>query len=131
MKVFLAMAIGLGGVVTPAEAANAWSDGTVGAAIVLHSVPEDADFDNDGDVDGIDFLAWQRGLRTSGANNSHGDADGDGDVDHPDLVIWKSQFGKPLAAPVAEPTSVGLAGAAMLLVAVGRRLVRRQGVFGG
>ncbi len=50
-----------------------------------------ADFDNDGDVDGEDFLSWQRGLLT--ANPTLGDADGDGDVDGDDLNIWVQQYG--------------------------------------
>ena len=40
----------------------------------------------DGDVDGTDFLAWQRGLgKTVGAKLAEGDADRDGDVDAADL----------------------------------------------
>ena len=49
-----------------------------------------ADFDEDGDVDGTDFLAWQRGYGTLiNAPRSAGDADGDGDVDQDDLEIYR------------------------------------------
>ena len=38
-----------------------------------------ADFDGDNDVDGTDFLIWQRGLGLNGQqNNAQGDANGDG-----------------------------------------------------
>jgi hypothetical protein len=68
---------------------------------VLHSeieqpqLPEQlADFDQDDDSDGADFLAWQRHFGAeSGAAKSDGDADGDQDVDGDDLVIWKALFG--------------------------------------
>jgi hypothetical protein len=54
-----------------------------------------ADFDVDLDVDGFDFLAWQRGFGLTGAaaTSASGNADGDLDVDGDDLAIWESQFG--------------------------------------
>jgi hypothetical protein len=42
---------------------------------------EDADFDADGDVDGADFLTWQRGVGVGGVTHSMGDANGDAVVD--------------------------------------------------
>jgi hypothetical protein len=53
--------------------------------------PVDADFDNDGDVDGRDFLIWQRGFGT-GTTNATGDANGSGSVDGADLAAWQSQY---------------------------------------
>lgn len=77
-----------------------------------------ADFDGDGDVDGADFLAWQRGVgRTTDATLGDGDADHDGDVDAADLAAWSAHFGDgggALAAAVPEPDAVVLA-----LLAVG------------
>ena len=52
---------------------------------------DDADFDQDGDIDGADFLAWQRGFG-NGTTFAEGDANGDGAVDAEDLSIWHSQF---------------------------------------
>lgn len=71
-------------------------------------VPENADFDGNGRVDGLDFLALQAGLGiASGATLSQGDANGDGAVDHADLAIWESQYGNVSGiAAVPEPTSV-------------------------
>jgi hypothetical protein len=57
------------------------------------SEPDSADFDGDGDVDGRDFLAWQRGYGTSSAAKTDGDADNDGSVNGVDLGIWQEQYG--------------------------------------
>jgi hypothetical protein len=81
---------------------------------------EDADFDNDGDVDGQDFLVWQRGIGAAGTNMT-GDADADNDVDGDDLAIWRGQFGNPAVAAIPEPATMLLAAAAMGLAAFGRR----------
>ena len=66
-------------------------------AFELQNVPStnSADFDTDGDIDGADFLAWQRGFGTPNANKPDGDADNDNDVDADDLVVWSNQFGQP------------------------------------
>jgi hypothetical protein len=66
-----------------------------------------ADFDRDGDVDGRDFLIWQRGFGLIGqTTRSTGDATGEGTVNAADLVKWSQQYGSPTVAIVA-PT-VGL-----------------------
>ncbi len=53
----------------------------------------DADFNEDGTVDGDDFLLWQAGFGTSsGATHANGDADCDEDVDGNDFLIWQTQF---------------------------------------
>jgi len=65
------------------------------------------DFDNDGDTDGRDFLAWQRGVgTTSGATRAQGDSNGDGDVDAGDLATWKAQFGTAVAAAEGVPEPI-------------------------
>ena len=79
----------------------------------------DADFDSDGDIDGEDFLIWQRGLGATGqTSNANGDADGNGTVEGSDLEFWKDQFGgaSSIVGAVPEPTSLSLlaAGAAGL-----------------
>jgi len=60
-------------------------------------VSNSADFDGDGDVDGRDFLTWQRGfgLQSPNGTKADGDADSDADVDGNDLGVWQAQFGTP------------------------------------
>lgn len=79
------------------------------------AVSESADFDEDNDVDGGDFLAWQAGvgIDDGSALLSEGDANNDGDVDEVDLSIWRGQFGLGALATaslhqVPEPTSLVL-----------------------
>ncbi len=79
-----------------------------------------ADFDQDGDVDGTDFLAWQKGFGTqSGATLDIGDGNGDGKVDAEDLTLWTNAFGSTPAAAsatqVPEPTTGILAIVALIL----------------
>ena len=78
------------------------------------------DFDSDSDVDGQDYLLWQRGFgMTSGATSSDGDADLDGDVDHIDLALWRVNYGTSLVSvgsAVPEPGSVWLALCTIVLV---------------
>src|SRR5690606_4135197 len=69
----------------------------------------DADSNGDGQVDGGDFLEWQRGFGQNDATSvSVGDFNFDGTVDGLDLNVWESQFGTNLseiaaAAVVPEP----------------------------
>lgn len=78
---------------------------------IIEPPADDADFDNDGDVDGRDFLIWQRGYDTPDALNQDGDADFDTDVDGDDLAIWQGQYGEPVppltagVAAVPEPST--------------------------
>ena len=78
------------------------------------SATEDADFDGDGDVDGADFLTWQRGFGV-GTDLSTGDANDDNVVDGDDLAIWKDQFG-PAASLAAVSQIPEPAGAALLVI---------------
>jgi endonuclease/exonuclease/phosphatase family metal-dependent hydrolase len=71
-----------------------------------------ADFDASGDVDGGDFLTWQRGFG-SGTTPGQGDANGDSAVNGADLTVWKSQFSVitalgPPAIVIPEPASTNL-----------------------
>jgi len=82
--------------------------------------PLDGDFDGDGDVDGSDFLALQRGFGESmGATLSQGDADHDGNVNSTDLSLWASNFGTVNSAlssavsTVPEPTTFSIVLAAI------------------
>jgi hypothetical protein len=64
-----------------------------------------ADFDQDFDVDGNDFLIWQRGNGLPGGV-AEGDANGDGAVNGMDLEIWKGRFGSTGDAATAATASV-------------------------
>jgi hypothetical protein len=56
----------------------------------------DADFDDDSDVDGNDFLNWQRNVGLTGtATNATGDADANTNTNAADLNYWKVQQGAP------------------------------------
>ena len=75
-------------------------------------VPEPTgDFDNNGIVDGLDFLKWQRGMSPNPFSQS-------------DLALWESQYGGPppvgAVASVPEPTTSTTALAALCLL-MGRR----------
>jgi hypothetical protein len=54
------------------------------------------DANQDGNVDGRDFLAWQRGYDAAGV--SVGDMTGDLIVDEFDLWLWRNNYGAQLAA---------------------------------
>jgi hypothetical protein len=103
--------------------------------IAAEAPVEDADFDNDGDVDGEDFLTWQRGITPTGntsATNDTGDADDDGDVDANDLEIWRTEFGTPQISAVPEPASGGITALALLgLTAFARRRETIAGSYAG
>ncbi len=66
-----------------------------------------ADFDSDSDIDGFDFLSWQRGfgIQAPNAVKADGDADNDTDVDATDLSVWEAQFGGPAPAVAAPATA--------------------------
>jgi beta-glucanase (GH16 family) len=78
------------------------------------NVPDAADANGDGKVDGADFLTWQR---KSGMVDPAGPADGDfnfdGAVNQKDYDVWKQQSGgtapvKPASAAVPEPSAAVL-----------------------
>ena len=90
----------------------------------------DADFNQDGSVDGDDLVRWQQQWGPlQGA-----DADGDGDSDGADFLAWQRQLGGGLIAAtagavVAEPTALigGCIGAIGAILVNRRRFSRRQG----
>jgi hypothetical protein len=105
--------------------------GEILRATFLGTSTNDADFDNDGDVDGADFLTWQRGLGLSGAaaTNAAGNANGDTVINGADLTVWKSEFGPPAVAAagaVPEPSA-----AALLLIAAAGFAARRTATRSG
>ena len=59
------------------------------------------DYDRDHDVDGSDFLAWQRGFgSTASPVGSGADGDLNGMVDSGDLSVWESHYGETIPAPL-------------------------------
>jgi hypothetical protein len=98
----------------------------------LTAVPpvfDPADFDSSGDVDGRDFLIWQRNSgTTTGADRATGDANDDDAVNDVDFGMWKTSYGvpsTPVAGQVPEPSTLVLALA--LPVAVRAASGRRRG----
>jgi hypothetical protein len=67
------------------------------------------DYDYDRDVDGADFLLWQRDFGST--TNLAADGNGDLVVDGLDLDVWKASFGASATAAIAavpEPSSLVL-----------------------
>jgi fibronectin-binding autotransporter adhesin len=95
--------------------------------LTVTAVPSSADFNDDGQVDGNDFLAWQRGLGSSGRGlHASGDADFDGVIDAADLEVLRNQFG-PVSETTAAVAAVPEPAAAALLLAALAQLALRRG----
>lgn len=62
------------------------------------------DFDGDDDVDGLDFLEWQR--HVGGSVTPQQDANGDGLADGKDLAIWQATYGDSWGAPLTASVTV-------------------------
>ncbi len=71
------------------------------ASLQLVGVGPAGDFDNDGDVDGADFLVWQRGLGTIFTAT--------------DLNDWKANYGTGASSALASATSVPEPTSALLI----------------
>ncbi|MEM9659848.1 MAG: hypothetical protein AAF961_15910, partial [Planctomycetota bacterium] len=85
-------------------AATSWLAAYPTPGVFEVSSARQGDADRDGDADGSDFLAWQRGFgKASGAALSDGDFSSDGQVGALDLSIWEVVFGQwePHLAPTA------------------------------
>lgn len=101
-----------------------YSFGLVDNLRVLEAAPTtDADFDNDSDVDGADFLTWQQGLGV-GTTNAQGDANASNTVDAADLVAWSAAFGPPAlpaVGAVPEPAAFASLSCCVMALAAARR----------
>jgi endoglucanase len=84
---------------------------------------DSADFDDDGDVDGRDFLIWQRGYGAiDQTDNSQGDANHNGTVGPEDLVIFQDQYGgAPPESLIQIPEPATFTSVLLFLVLAGRR----------
>jgi hypothetical protein len=83
------------------------------------SVFYQADFDEDGDVDGADLARWKTGFgKVNSATHLQGDANANGAVDGADFLVWQRQLGSDLAVSatraVPEPAPWLLVGLALL-----------------
>ncbi len=77
---------------------NIWLDDFVEAnpEIIPPPVPTiPGDYDLDGDVDGNDFLIWQRNFGSSGPALP-ADGNADGSVDAADYTVWRDNYGTSL-----------------------------------
>lgn len=85
-----------------------------------------ADFDFDGDVDGRDFLIWQRNLGI-GDEPGEGDATDDMLVNEFDLAAWQSEYGAMSASPVVSIAAIPEPATLLLALAgLGALALRRQ-----
>lgn len=102
-----------GAVGSGANVESAFFTGTGLLQVTTLGASPDGDYDNDGDVDGRDFLIWQRGGSPSPRSTA-------------DLQAWQTNFGTlvPLTAAtsvVPEPTGIVLVGMAGLFLTARRR----------
>ena len=83
------------------------------------------DYDGDSDVDGADFLVWQRAYGAVG--NNPADGNHDNVVNGDDLTVWKNNFGASgavgAAAAVPEPAMTGLLAGGLAALALRRRSI--------
>jgi hypothetical protein len=72
--------------------------------------PNVADYNHDGNVDGADFLVWQRGVGSAVTPGTGADGSHNGVIDAADLALWKTNFGSAtaVAASVPEPGALAL-----------------------
>jgi hypothetical protein len=110
---------------TPNEGGAVWFDNASLTRLTSTAPVENADFNGDTFVNGLDFLRWQQNVGT-GNSLAQGDANGDGAVNATDLGIWKAKFGQggtgvAAGGAVPEPGSVALFGVALMGLAAVRR----------
>jgi hypothetical protein len=88
------------------------------------AITPSADFDRDGDVDGRDFLTWQRNAGMADPLQSDGDANFDGAINTADLAVWQAAYANPpisAIAAVPEPGGLFAAGVGLATLLIGWR----------
>lgn len=94
---------------------------SVVTSLTLTALPPSANFDGNENVDADDLARWKAGYGVGNARGQ-GDADVDGDVDGGDFLIWQRQLGTSppsVGAAVATPEPAGAV--LMVLAAMGLR----------
>jgi hypothetical protein len=105
------------------------------AAGDIGPVVANADYNDDGKVDGADFLVWQQNQSATTKVIPLGSADGTGDglVNAADLAFWKTKYGTAVPAAgaathaVPEPTSalMGALGGVLMIGCFAARKMRK------
>jgi hypothetical protein len=70
------------------------------ATILPPTLTSQGDFNQDGQVDAADYLAWRKTMGQTGAN-LRADGNGDYQVDAGDVVVWRAHFGQSASAAAA------------------------------
>lgn len=91
---------------------------TIPSSVFDVTVPvQPADFNADGQVNGVDLVQWKSAFGVNASANADGDADSDGN----DFLAWQRRFGTSPAvastAVIPEPATAAIAIAALGLVA--------------
>ena len=96
--------------VTDSDAGNGVSlaPDVVGDEVVLRGVFT-SDSNNDGHIDGLDYLIWAGNFGSFRANHNTGDNTGDATVDGLDYLVWAGNYGQGPNDVVAVPEPVSLA----------------------
>jgi hypothetical protein len=100
------------------------------AEAILNTLSLEGDFNDDGRVDGGDYLVWQRQLGQTGLYplaTKAADGNADGIVDAADLSLWRRDLGLQVAAAgsanrAPEPSSAALLLLGLLMAEAGRRV---------
>jgi hypothetical protein len=97
----------------PVDAVNRLISGA-SIGLAMGSVPPPTpelpgDYDGDADVDGTDFLVWQRQLGDTVQEGIGADGSRNGVIDAEDLSIWASNYGSPPLLPTEGATNFSIA----------------------
>ncbi|MCA9100346.1 MAG: PEP-CTERM sorting domain-containing protein [Planctomycetales bacterium] len=94
------------------------------AFVEVETATDNPDFNNDGWIDGLDYLIWAGNYDTIGSGTqATGDANFDTNVDGLDYLIWAGAFGQHPggSSAVPEPGTFALAGLAVAGLLAARR----------
>jgi hypothetical protein len=93
------------------------------------------DYDDDGDVDGADFLVWQQTRGTFVQSGTGADGDGSGRVDTSDLAPWRLRYGMTNGVASSNASSLAVPEANLFAASaacvIGASLTRRRRIRRG